>query len=196
MKHNARHINANHSQRRACITPTKAFTCAGRHSLPYYSLYLEILYRSESALASANYRKPPFRWKRLPKRDYSQHCSPPLEKKKTPANENSGFSPTLFQMRRSRDRSHASLWLCDLQERGVTRVHHSLIISSPLLCCSGLGSAGSCHVMTGSFIAMRMVSLRFHHQGINMLDCGVGVNNAQDCALRLNGLIRIQRSPW
>lgn len=45
--------------------------------------------------------------------------------------------PTLFlPTRRSRDRSHASLWIRDLQERGVTRVHHSLIISSALLCRS------------------------------------------------------------
>lgn len=29
-----------------------------------------------------------------------------------------------------------------------------------------LGSAGSCHFITGSFIAMRMVSLRFHQQEI------------------------------
>lgn len=38
--------------------------------------------------------------------------------------------PTLFPMRRSRERSHASLWRCDLQQRAVSRAHHSLVISS------------------------------------------------------------------
>lgn len=39
--------------------------------------------------------------------------------------------------------------LC-LQERGVTRAHNSLIVGSLL----ALGSAGSCHVITGSFVVM------------------------------------------
>lgn len=49
-----------------------------------------------------------------------------------------------------------------LQERGVTRAHHSLVISSTAALPLAFASAGSCYVITGSFIVMRMVSLEFY----------------------------------
>lgn len=81
----------------------------------------------DKSLASAGRQKTLLRWRRLPERDHSQPCSPPREKT-TPADEMSGFS--VIPDGRSRERSHSSMRRCDLQQRAVSRAHHSLLISS------------------------------------------------------------------
>lgn len=52
-----------------------------------------------------------------------------LGKRQHPRMKFQDFAP-LLPMRRSRERTHASLRRCDLQQRAVSRAHHSLLRSS------------------------------------------------------------------
>lgn len=89
-------------------------------------------YRNKSALASAKYRKPSSDGNVCPK-GIIFNTARLLEK--TPANEISGFSDVIPDEAQQGPIPRQSLDM-RLQERGVTRVHHSLIISSLLLCRS------------------------------------------------------------
>ena len=113
---------------------------AADHCLPCCKLSVVILYRDKSALASlqSTEKKPSSDWKRLPKRDYSRHSSPPffsffLEKKNTPLMKFLAFPDVIPAEAQQGPIPRQSL-VMRLQERGVTRVHHCLIISSLLLC--------------------------------------------------------------
>lgn len=59
-----------------------------------------------------------------------------------------------------------------LQERGVTRVHHSLKFTVAAA-AARFGFSLILSRYYRIFIVMRMVSLKFHHQEINMLDVSV-----------------------
>ena len=142
---------------------------AADHFLPCYKLSVVILYRDKSALASlqSTEKKPSSDWKRLPKRDYSRHSSPPFfsfffREKKHPANEISGFSrrysswgaagtdPTpVFGYATTGARRHPCASLPD----------HKFTAALPRR------SAGCCHVITASFIVMRMVKSGFYISG-------------------------------
>lgn len=140
------------------------------HFLPYY---LAILYRNKSALASAKYRKPPADENVCPKGIILNKARPLSEKKKSPANEISGFSrrysrwgaagtdPTpVFGYATTGARRHPCASQPDHKftvAAAAARFGFSLILSR----------------YNRIFIVMRMVSLKFHHQEINMLDVSV-----------------------
>lgn len=120
----------------------------------------------KSALASAKYRK-----KTLPMETFAQKgllstpLAAPWDKKiYQPLMKFLAF-PTLFlPMKRSRDRSHASLTV-DTRLTGARRhpcasqPDNKFSAALPLALAS---AAGSCYVITGSFIVMRMVRLEFY----------------------------------
>lgn len=109
------------------------------HFLPYY---LAILYRNKSALAFAKYRKPPADENVCPKGIILNKARPLSEKKNHPLMKFLDFPDVIPDEAQQAPIPRQSL-VMRLQERGVTRVHHSLIISSLLLLLLllGLGSA-------------------------------------------------------